>query len=126
VEGVGGIMKTKDYKDLIVYRKAYELALHVYRETEDFPDTERYGLAVQMRRAATSIPSNIAEGYRRGKKEYIQFLKIAHGSCAELETQLSLSKDLGYLEENTFMSLATLQDEVSRLLSTILKRMVEK
>lgn len=119
-------MKTRDYKDLIVYRKAYELALRVYRETDGFPDIERYGLAVQMRRAAISIPSNIAEGYRRGKKEYIQFLKIAHGSCAELETQLSLSKDLGYLEEETFMSLEALHDEVSRLLSTILKRMAEK
>ena len=88
----------KSYKDLIAYQKAYKLALEIYRITQKFPDSEKYGLSMQMRRAAVSIPSNIAEGYRRGsRKEYVQFLRIAFGSHSELETQISLSVDLKFL-----------------------------
>jgi four helix bundle protein len=116
-------MKTKTYKDLIVYQKAYDLALSIYTATEKFPDNEKYGLTSQMRRCAISIPSNIAEGYRRGQKEYIHFLKIAFGSCAEFETQLSISKDLGYLKSSDFQKLYPLQEEVSKLLCTIIRRM---
>ena len=83
--------KIQSYKDLLAYQKAYELALEVYKVTNKFPKEEAYGLVSQTRRAAISIPSNIAEGYRRGsRKEYIQFLNIAYGSAAELETQISL------------------------------------
>ena len=113
--------KIKSYKDLIVYKKAYELTLLVYKLTGGFPELERYGLTSQMRRSSISIPSNIAEGYRRGRKGYIQFLKIAHGSSAELETQLSLSRDLGFIEcKDEFEYIYGLQDEVSKLLGTII------
>ncbi len=91
--------KTRSYKDLSVYKKAYEMTMEVYRLTKIFPNDEKYGLVSQLRRCSVSIPSNIAEGYRRGRKEYIQFLKIAFGSCAEMETQISLSFDLGYISE---------------------------
>lgn len=111
------------YKDLIVYQKAYELALSTYKATEKFPNSEKFGLTFQMRRCSLSIPSNIAEGYRRGQKEYVHFLKIAFGSCAEYETQLSISWDLGYLETSEFQKLYPLQEEVSKLLNTIIKKM---
>jgi four helix bundle protein len=116
-------MKTRTYKDLIVYQKAYDLALSIYKATKKFPDNEKYGLTSQMRRCSLSIPSNIAEGYRRGQKEYIYFLKIAFGSCAEFETQLSISKDVGYMETSEFQNLYSLQEEVSKLLGTMIRKM---
>jgi four helix bundle protein len=88
-------MKTQSFKDLVVWQKAYSLVLEIYKITREFPKFEMYGLAQQMRRAAVSIPSNIAEGYARNHKaEYRQFLSIAYGSLAELETQYLLSIDL--------------------------------
>ncbi len=94
-------MKTKSFKDLIVWQKAYRLVLEIYKITKDFPKSETYGLAQQMRRAAVSLPSNIAEGYgRRHKTEYKQFLSIAYGSLSELETQYLLSIDLGYTKKS--------------------------
>lgn len=94
-------MKTKNFKDLIVWQKSYELVLEVYKLTNNFPKDELYSLTHQMRRSATSIPSNIAEGYgRQFNKEYKQFLAIAYGSRCELETQYLLSVDLGYSKKN--------------------------
>ena len=125
-----GILKIKttmsgnieSYKDLIVYQKAYQLALKIYRFTNNFPKTEIYGLVSQMRRAAISIPANIAEGYRRkNRKEYIQFLNIAFGSAGELETQISLSHDLEMLHENDFIELQCLNEDVSKLLYKLIK-----
>lgn len=88
----------KSYKELIAYQKAYGLCLEIYHVTRGFPKDELYGMVSQMRRAAVSVPSNIAEGYsRKNRKEYVQFLRIALGSCAELETQVSLSIDLKYI-----------------------------
>ena len=94
-------MKTQSFKDLIVWQKAYRLVLEIYKMTKDFPKFEIYGLAQQMRRAAVSIPSNIAEGYgRKHKAEYRQFLSVAYGSLSELETQYLLSIDLQYTENH--------------------------
>ena len=99
--------KTQSYKDLIVYQKAYKLTLDIYRITKKFPPEELYGMISQMRRSAVSIPCNIAEGYRRGhRKEYVQFLYVAMGSCAELETQLSIAKDLRWMEDKEFEELS--------------------
>ena len=107
----------KSYKDLIAYQKGYKLSLEIYQTTQNYPKEEIYGLTSQMRRSAVSIPCNIAEGYRRGhRKEYIQFLYIAYGSCGELETLMSLSFDLGMLDKNTFEKLYPIQEEVSKLL----------
>lgn len=100
--------KIQSYHELIAYQKAYQLVLLIYRMTGSFPKEEVYGLTSQIRRAAVSIPSNIAEGFMRGSKEYLHFLKIALGSAAELETQLSLSKDLGYCSEADFPEMQTL------------------
>jgi len=112
-------MKIKSYKDL----EAYEVAKLIYNMTKSFPKEELYGISSQLRRCAVSIPSNIAEGYMRGSKEYIQFLKIALGSAAELETQLSLSMDLGFLEDDEFHKIYDLNQEVIKLLTTYIKRL---
>lgn len=111
----------KSYKDLMVYQKSYELSLLVYKVTRTFPSDEKFGLISQMRRASISIPCNIAEGYRRqSRKEYIQFLHIALGSCGELETLLSLSKDLKMIENGNFKTLYLLQEEVSKMLAKLI------
>jgi four helix bundle protein len=92
-----GSTKARSYKDLLVWQKGMALAKGIYGITQAFPDEEKFGLVSQMRRAAVSIPSNIAEGQaRHTTKEFIQFISHAEGSVAELETQLMLSVDLGY------------------------------
>ena len=89
-----------NYKELKVWQRAYRLCLEVYRLTRAFPKEERYNLTSQLRRAAVSIPSNIAEGYgRKTTPDYVRALYIAYGSTCELETQILLSGDLGYLSQ---------------------------
>ncbi len=116
----------KSYKELVAYQKAYELALGTYQVTRNYPKEEIYGLVSQMRRSAVSIPCNIAEGYRRSRKEYVRFLHIAFGSCSELETLLSLSRDLEFIDEKKSRSLYQLQEEVSRLLNGLINSLVRK
>jgi len=111
------------YHSLIVWKKSFELSLAVYRITKHFPETERYGLVSQMRRSAVSVPSNIAEGYARGLKTYFhQFLQIAHGSSAELETQLLISKELGYIKKEEYETTEALLQEVMKMLHAILSK----
>jgi four helix bundle protein len=94
---VDGLQKAKHYKELLIWQKGMVLAKGVYGLTASFPADERFGLVSQMRRAAVSVPSNIAEGQaRQGTREFLQFLSHASGSLAELETQLLLSIDLAY------------------------------
>ncbi|HAD81642.1 MAG: four helix bundle protein [Candidatus Edwardsbacteria bacterium RIFOXYD12_FULL_50_11] len=108
---------TKSFADLIVWQKSYKLCIEIYKITKAFPSQENFGLTSQIRRCSVSIPSNIAEGYaRKNRKEYIQFLYTANGSLAELQTQLMLSKDIGYLKENDFTSLYSLSQEIGRML----------
>lgn len=91
-------MKTNSYRDLIVWQKSFDLAKRIYKFSEGFPKNEIYGLTQQIRRAAVSIPSNIAEGYgRQHRPEYRQSLAIAYGSLCELETQYSLAIDLNFV-----------------------------
>jgi four helix bundle protein len=101
--------------------------LEIYQATKNYPKEEIYGLVSQMRRSAVSIPCNIAEGYRRGhRKEYLHFLHIALGSCSELETLLSLSRDLQFTDENGSRKLYELQEEVSRLLTGLIASLLKK
>lgn len=117
-------MGAKSFRDLHVWQKAFELVLAIYRLTEPFPRTEIYGLTQQMRRAAISIPSNIAEGFKRyHSKEYRQFLHIALGSCAELETQLNISKELGYAPEGDYANIADIINHISKMLTNLIKRL---
>lgn len=106
---------SRTFRDLIVWRKAHEFVLAVYGYTKEFPKHETYGLASQLRRAAVSIPANIAEGFRRrGNADKVRFLNIAEGSTEECRYYLILAQDLGYGETETMMR--TLE-EVSRLLN---------
>jgi four helix bundle protein len=119
-------MPLKSYKELIVWQKAYELTLLIYKETEKFPKSEIFGLSSQLRRAAVSIASNIAEGYQRQPGgEYVQFLYIAFGSCAEVETQILLCKDLHYLSESNFIILNNLLTEVGKMLYALIAKLKE-
>ena len=95
--------KVNSYKDLIVWRKAMDLVVEVYKITEGFPKTEIYGIISQMRRCSVSIPSNIAEGRRRSsEKDFKNFLIIAYSSGAELETQIEISKRLSFIDFDSF------------------------
>lgn len=113
----------KSYEDLIVWQKAMDVVVEVYRHTDTFPKTEVYGLTSQMRRAAVSIPSNIAEGSRRrGVKESRQFLLIAYGSGSELETQLKIAMRLKFGSTVEFAPTAALLDEVMRMLNAMINK----
>lgn len=116
--------EVKSFKDLIVWQKSYEFTLLVYLSTKKFPSEERYGMVTQMRRAAVSIVSNIAEGYsRKGRMEYVQFLSMAYGSLSELEAQLMLSKDLGYIDNEDYSKLIGLKDEIGGMLYTLIQKL---
>lgn len=111
----------KTYKDLEVWIKARVLTKQVYLLTTEFPKEEQYGLTSQMRRCVVSVPSNIAEGYgRQYKKETIQFFHIARGSLYELETQLYIATDLGYLGETLFNEVLKRLEECRKLLSGLI------
>lgn len=106
----------KSYRDLNIWKKTKSFAILVYKVTERFPQSELYGLTSQMRRAAVSMPSNIAEGFRRNsKKEKLQFLRIAYGSGAEIETQLEISRDLRYLNQSDYENLSSEIDIIMRM-----------
>jgi len=121
METNGEARRVKSYRDLIVWQRAMELCAATYRATATFPEAERYGLVSQMRRAAVSIPSNIAEGHGRlTTNEYRQFLGIARGSLKELETQILIANDLGYLDKTATDACSALADEVGRMLSTLI------
>jgi four helix bundle protein len=112
----------KSYKDLTVWQKSYALCLLVYGITKAFPKNEQYGLISQLRRCSVSIPSNIAEGYnRRHRGEYVQFLSIAYGSVAELETQMLLSRDLHYCPQEKYDIAQNLVIEVSKMLRALME-----
>ncbi|MBK7107127.1 MAG: four helix bundle protein [Ignavibacteriae bacterium] len=111
--------KAKDFKDLIVWKKAHEFVLKVYNITNTFPKHEIYGLTSQFRRAAISVPANIAEGFvRKGKADKLRFYNIAEGSIHECKYYLILSKDLGYYSNNEF---GFLLEEVSKLLGAYMQ-----
>ncbi|MEM7335149.1 MAG: four helix bundle protein [Chloroflexota bacterium] len=90
----------RGYKDLEVWQRAMNICVNVYKMTQSLPKSENFGLTNQMRRAAVSIPSNIAEGHARPRRDFARFLQIALGSLNEVETQLELSKRIGYLQDD--------------------------
>lgn len=112
----------QDFRKVKAWEKAHELTLEVYRATVGFPDNERYGIVSQMRRACTSIPTNIAEGCgRNSKKDLARFIDVATGSANEVDYQLQLALDLGYLSENLHSDLARKVKEVRRMLTAFNK-----
>jgi four helix bundle protein len=113
--------RSKSYRELIVWQKAMQLAKQVYAISEKLPKSEAYGLLGQIRRAAVSVPSNIAEGHGRlTDAQFRHFLGNARGSLYETQTQLELAGDLGYLDEQQVLSLMELGWEVARLINGLL------
>lgn len=120
-------MKIRSYKDLIVWQKSMDLVIEIYKLTRQFPKSETYGISQQMQRAAVSIPSNIAEGYKRNHlPEYIQFLSIANGSGGELETQLELCKRLPELTECNYSMANNLLEEVMKMFTVLIGKLTTK
>lgn len=112
------------YKDLIVWQKSMDLVCEIYKCTDHFPREEVFGLTSQMRRASISIPSNIAEGRRRGtKRDFLQFLRIAYSSGAELETQIIISKQLSHTKHVNFKLAETFLLEVMKMLNTMISKL---
>ena len=119
--------RRRNHKDLILWQKAMSLTADVHRLTARLPRHEVFGLSSQIRRAAVSIPSNVAEGAaRRTTREFIAFLHIARGSFAELETQLLLARQIGYLADRDLAPVLTRLDEVGRLLNSVIMGLREK
>lgn len=112
----------KSYRDLIAWQKAMELCQEVYRLSQRFPADERFGLTAQIRRCAVSVPSNIAEGYGRGRQQdYLRFLRMARGSLYELETQIVLAVRLGFIDADAAGPCAGLAREVDRILCSLIR-----
>ncbi len=110
----------KRIKDLIVYQKSKELVIFVYKILDDFPETEKFALSSQMRRAVVSVPSNIAEGMGRlSDKDQAHFLNIAYGSLMELYAQADIAHDLGYINDEIFNKLESDVEEVSKMISVM-------
>ncbi len=109
----------QDFHNLKVWQKSHQLVLSIYKATTKFPEDELYGLTSQIRRAATSIPANIAEGSARGTDpDFGRFLIIAQGSASELDYHLLLSRDLKYLDPNDYQTLSEHLAEIRRMLNT--------
>ena len=114
----------RKFRDIKAWQKAHQLALEIYAATSNFPADERYGLTTQLKRAAASIPTNIAEGCgRRSEREFANFLNIAFGSASELEYFLLLCRDLSLLNENRHSNLHSRTEEVKRMLSAFMNRL---
>jgi four helix bundle protein len=117
-------MGIKTYRDLIVWQKAMELVTLIYSETRSYPEYERFGLVTQIRRAAVSIPSNIAEGNGRSHtNEYVRFLQIALGSVYELQTQLRISQNLKFLPMESFIDMEDKTKEIERMLTSLISKL---
>ena len=120
-------MKTTDYKDLLVWQKGIELVKEIYQITRSFPHDEKFGLVSQMRRAAVSIPSNIAEGQAHHTTgEFVQFVSHAEGSVAELDTQLIIATELNYTTEARTADASELVSDLRRMLYSPRRKLVSR
>ena len=116
--------KIKNFKDLRIWQESIKLVKDIYLLSKKFPKDEMYGLSSQMRRCAVSIPSNIVEGFRRyHNKEYKQFLYITLGSCAELETQVTIANDLEYIKEETKEEINEKIQYICKMVSRLIQKL---
>jgi len=117
-------MSLQSYQELVVWQKAMDLTVEIYKIVKKLPKEEIYTLSAQMRKAAISIPSNIAEGQERNStKQFINFLSIARGSKAELETQLQVCLKVGYLIETDITEASLLLNEIGKMLNALIKKL---
>ena len=109
-------MDVKSFEDLIVWQKAHQLTLEIYKVTKEFPKAEKFGLISQIRRSTASICANIAEGQTKSRKDFLRFLDIARGSLEETKYHLILSRDLKYCTDEQFKMLYALSDEIGKMI----------
>jgi four helix bundle protein len=122
-----GKLSAQNFKDLLVWQKGMALAKVIYQITREFPPDERFGLVVQMRRAAVSIPSNIAEGQARHTTgEFVQFISHAEGSLAELETQLRLGVELTFCSQPNATPVLELMEELRKMLNALRRKLAAR
>ena len=115
----------KTFKDLRVWQKAHELVLEIYKLTQSFPSEEKFGLVSQLRRAASSVPTNIVEGHKKkSTKEYLYFLNRSDASLEETKYHLILAGDLGYISNQSFEEICLPCDDIGRMLSKLQKRLL--
>jgi len=120
-------MQIKSYKDLLVWQRGMDLTTRVYRLSSELPQDERFGLISQMRRAAVSVPANIAEGHQRSStRDYLRFLSIASGSLAEVETLIELASRLYEVKKSSTEELVAQADELGKMLRSLQLRLEEK
>jgi four helix bundle protein len=118
---------TTNFHGIKAWQKAHEFVLHVYRAVQSYPDYEKFGLCSQFRRAAVSVPANIAEGYKKiSSPDKLRFYNIAQGSLEECRYYVILSRALGYIDETTHNSLSYLAEETSKLLTSYCKGLMDK
>ena len=120
-------MSIDSYRDLVVWQRSMDLVVQCYRISGHFPASEMYGLTGQIRRAAVSIPANIAEGHGRDSTgSFVQFLRVSQGSIKELETHLILAARLGFIDEEACTRLLTEADEIGRMMRNLIRRLQDK
>jgi four helix bundle protein len=115
----------KSYRDLQVWQRSVEFSVLVYRATEDFPQSEVYGLTGQLRRASVSVASNIAEGSGSSNRDFARYLRIALGSVAEVETQLEIARRIGYLSPDSFSELSAEITIIGKQLNALRQKVVK-
>lgn len=112
------------FRDLVIWQKGMLLCKEIYKASKYFPKEENYCLTSQIHRSAISVPSNIAEGYGRGsRKDYLRFLKIARGSLFELETQIELAFNIGFIQHSHFQTLLTTSSEIAKMLNSLINKL---
>jgi len=112
----------QSHRDLVAWQLGVRLAREIYLVSERFPSHEKYGLCNQVRRAAVSVPSNIAEGYGRGtRQDYLRFLRMARGSVFEIDTQLLIARELGYLDQDSHTTIEATLHECGRVLAGLIR-----
>lgn len=128
IEDKGKVFEpSKNFTDLIVWQKAHEFVLETYKVIRDFPMEERFALCTQFQRAAVSIPANIAEGYKKlSKADKLRFLNISQGSLEECRYYIILSRDLSYINNNTYNELIGSLEETSKLLNSYIRGVLNK
>lgn len=118
-------MTIKSYRDLTVWQSSVDLAIKIYECTKTFPKSEAYGLTNQLRRAATSVPSNISEGRNRGtRKDFAHFLRVALGSVAEVQTQLIIAYRLQYISKEQYLPLENHTIEITKMLYSLVRKLL--
>ncbi|MBL7192316.1 four helix bundle protein [bacterium] len=118
--------KIKDFKDLRIWQQGIDIVKEIYSTTGMFPESEKFGIVNQMRRASVSIPSNISEGHIKNQtKDFIRYLSIALGSCAELETQLTIAREFNWIDEERFQFLVDLIHSEIKQINTLKRNLSE-